>query len=324
MSVCMTLQNVCKKYGIPTAAYETFTDPSAAKEYICSHGAPIVVKTSGLAAGKGVTVAMSVDEALQAVDAMMVEKVYGEAGSKIVIEDFLRGEEASFFALCDGQRGVKFMSAQDHKAAFDGDKGPNTGGMGAYSPAPVVTPEVEQKVMDRIVTPLVTGMAKDGHPYRGVLFVGLMIEDGEPNLIEFNVRFGDPECQVMMSRLESDLTQVLKLACESRLDEIQVKVKPDTSLTVVMAAKGYPGNYQKGTVIKGLEQIPRGAKVFHAGTTTNEKGEIVAAGGRVLNVTGTGKDAREAQKNAYAAVDAIQWDDGFCRRDIGYRAVQRL
>ncbi|CAG9465921.1 unnamed protein product [Pedinophyceae sp. YPF-701] len=318
------MKDICKAANIPTAAYEVFTSPDAAKAYIRERGAPIVIKTSGLAAGKGVTVAMTVEEALGAVDAMMVDKVYGDAGSQVVVEDFLSGEEASFFALCDGSDAIAFMSAQDHKPAYDGDKGPNTGGMGAYSPAPVMTPEIEERVMAEIVRPLVKGMADAGCPYKGVLFVGLMIDDtGAPRLVEFNVRFGDPECQVLLTRLQSDLCDVLVRACGSQLGEITVEASPDTALTVVMAAKGYPGSYKKGTPILGLDGVT-GAKVFHAGTAEGEDGGIVAAGGRVLSVTASGRDAREAQERAYAAVDQIDWEDGFCRRDIGWRAVARL
>jgi len=317
------MKDLCKKYNIPTAAYERFTDPAAAKEYVRAQGAPIVVKTDGLAAGKGVILCDTVKEAEEAIDYMLVEQGFGAAGGEIVIEEFLVGEEASFFALLDGEDAVALASAQDHKAVGDGDTGPNTGGMGAYSPAPVVTPEIEAEVMEKLVLPTARGMVAEGRPFRGVLFAGLMIKDGEVKLLEHNVRFGDPECQGLMMRMESDLLEVLIAACSGRLSEIKnLSWSEQTVLTVVMAANGYPGSYEKGTVIRNLDKVTT-AKTFHAGTAW--KGEdIVATGGRVLGVTALGKDVLEAQTKAYQAVDTIDWPEGFCRRDIGWRAVARL
>lgn len=317
------MKDLCKKYDIPTAAYESFTDPAAAKRYIRQQGAPIVVKTSGLAAGKGVIVAASVEEACAAVDSMLVEGVFGDAGNEVVVEEFLDGEEASFFALIDGEAAVALASAQDHKAVGDGDTGPNTGGMGAYSPAPVVTPEIEKQVMEDIVYPTAKAMVSEGIPFRGVLFAGLMIKNGKAKLLEHNVRFGDPECQGLMARLDSDLLPVLVAACDGRLDQVSLRWRPEASLTVVMAAKGYPGAYKKGTVIRGLEKV-KTAKVFHAGTATNAAGDVVANGGRVLGVTALGADVAEAQRLAYEGVGAVDWEDGFWRGDIGWRAVERL
>ena len=318
------MKDMVAKAGIPTAAYGRFTDAEAAKAFIRQNGAPIVVKTDGLAAGKGVVVAMSEDEALTAVDQMMTGKQFGSAGDELVIESFLSGEEASFFAIIDGKTALPLIAAQDHKRVGDGDKGPNTGGMGAYSPAPVVTDEVAQKIMDRCVTPLVETMAREGAPYRGVLFAGLMIENGEPTLIEYNVRFGDPECQVLMARLDSDIVELLLAACDGKLAGYQLAWKPDPAMVVVMAAAGYPGSYKKGGVIGGFDaanSVP-GVKVLHAGTATDANGHVIATGGRVLGITASAPTLAEARERAYQAVDKIEWEDGFCRRDIGWRALK--
>jgi phosphoribosylamine--glycine ligase len=316
-------KDLCKANNIPTGAYERFTAPAPAKAYIRAQGAPIVVKADGLAAGKGVVVAMSVAEAEAAVD-MMFAGGLGEAGTEVVVEEFLAGEEASFFALCDGETAVPFGSAQDHKRVFDGDEGPNTGGMGAYSPAPVMTPEMSQRAMDEIVLPTVRAMKAMGSPYKGVLYAGLMITTDGPKLIEYNVRFGDPECQVLMLRLMSDLVPALLASCDGMLKNFDLRWYPDAALTVVMAAKGYPGNYAKGSVIEGLDAAAEveGVEIFHAGTRA-EGSRILANGGRVLNVSALGKTVGEAQARAYAAIDLIKWGDGFCRRDIGFRAVER-
>ena len=319
------MKDMVAKAGIPTASYGRFTDAESAKDFIRKNGAPIVVKTDGLAAGKGVVVAMSEAEALTAVDQMMTGKQFGSAGDELVIESFLSGEEASFFAIIDGKTALPLIAAQDHKRVGDGDTGPNTGGMGAYSPAPVVTDAVAKKIMDRCVTPLVETMAREGAPYRGVLFAGLMIENGEPTLIEYNVRFGDPECQVLMARLESDIVELLLAACDGKLAGYKLDWKPDPAMVVVMAAAGYPGSYKKGGVIGGFDAanaVP-GVKVLHAGTATDANGHIIATGGRVLGVTASASTLAEARERAYQAVDKIEWEDGFCRRDIGWRALQR-
>ena len=311
------MKNLCKKYNIPTAEYNVFDHPEDAKSYIKMHGAPIVVKTSGLAAGKGVIVAQTEEEAMKAVDDMMVNSAFGDAGTKIVIEEFLTGEESSFFALINGETCIPLVGAQDHKAVGEGDTGPNTGGMGSYSPAPVLTPAIQEQVMKDIVIPTAQGMIAEGVPFRGVLFAGLMIKDGKAKLLEHNVRFGDPECQSLMVRLKSDLLEALQSAV--RGETVELEWDPSPSLTVVMAANGYPGPYTKGSVIKGLDTVT-GAKVFHAGTTLKD-GKVVSSGGRVLGITATGSTVAEAQKKAYQAVDQISYPDGFCRRDIGWRAV---
>ena len=316
-------KDICRDNNIPTAAYERFTAPAPAKDYIRKHGAPIVVKADGLAAGKGVVVAMTVEQAEAAID-MMFDGGLGAAGAEVVVEEFLDGEEASFFALCDGTTAIPLASAQDHKRAFDNDEGPNTGGMGAYSPAPVMTGEMTQRTMSEIIEPTLRAMAAMGAPYKGVLFAGLMITNDGPKLIEYNVRFGDPETQVLMLRMMSDIVPALLAARDGMLKNFDLRWYPDAALTVVMAAKGYPGDYRKGTVINGLDAAAtvEGAQIFHAGTKESE-GQIVANGGRVLNVCAIGRTVAEAQKQAYAAVDKIEWPDGFCRRDIGRRAVER-
>ncbi|MBN9051350.1 MAG: phosphoribosylamine--glycine ligase [Rhizobiales bacterium] len=316
-------KDLCRANNIPTAAYERFREAGAAKDYIRKMGAPIVVKADGLAAGKGVVVAEMLDQALDAVD-MIFGGGVGAAGSEVVVEEFLEGEEASFFALCDGETAIALASAQDHKRVLDGDKGPNTGGMGAYSPAPVMTPEMTARTMDEIVLPTVRAMAAMGAPYKGVLFAGLMITRDGPKLIEYNVRFGDPETQVLMLRMMSDIVPAMIAACDGQLRNFDLRWYPDAALTVVMAAKGYPGTYEKNTVVDGLDAAAQleGVEIFHAGTAARD-GQIVATGGRVLNVCGIGKGVGEAQARAYAAVDAIRWPGGFCRRDIGWRAIER-
>jgi phosphoribosylamine--glycine ligase len=316
-------KDLCRANNIPTATYERFTDAAAAKDYVRRQGAPIVVKADGLAAGKGVVVAQSVDEASAAID-MMFGGGLGAAGAEAVIEEFLQGEEASFFALCDGDNAIPLAAAQDHKRAFDGDTGPNTGGMGAYSPAPVMTAAMIERTMAEIVRPTLAAMKAMGAPYKGALFAGLMITKDGPKLIEYNARFGDPETQVLMPRLMSDLVPALLAACDGQLGSFDLRWYPDAALTVVMAAKGYPGNYARGSVIEGLEEAARveGVEIFHAGTKA-EGGKVLANGGRVLNVTARGKTVSEAQARAYQAVDRVRWPDGFCRRDIGWRAVSR-
>jgi len=318
------MKDVVARAGIPTAWYQRFRDVAAAKAFIRAKGAPIVVKTDGLAAGKGVVVAMTEAEALAAVDAMMGDKVFGAAGDELVIEEYLAGEECSFFALCDGTTALPLIAAQDHKRVGDGDTGPNTGGMGAYSPAPVVTAEIEATIIERCIQPLMATMAALGRPYSGVLFAGIMVTADGPKLLEYNVRFGDPECQVLMARLESDLLPVLVAAAEGRLDEVTLSWRDEVALVVVMAAAGYPGSYRKGGVIGGLDAAGavEGVTVFHAGTTRQD-GAVVANGGRVLGVTAVGADVGEARARAYDAIGRIEWADGFCRRDIAWRALNR-
>jgi phosphoribosylamine--glycine ligase len=316
-------KDLCRKYGIPTAGYERFAAAADAKAYVRAKGAPIVVKADGLAAGKGVVVAQTLAEAEAAID-MMFGGGLGSAGAEVVVEEYLEGEEASFFALCDGKTAIPMVSAQDHKRVFDGDQGPNTGGMGAYSPVPVMTPDMERRAMDEFVLPTVKAMREMGCPFTGVLYLGLMLTASGPKLIEYNVRFGDPECQVLMLRLMSDIVPAVMAATEGQLANFDLRWFPDTALTVVMAAKGYPGSYAKGSAIEGLEEAAKveGVEIFHAGTA-EEGGRIVANGGRVLNVSALGRTAGEAQARAYAAVDRIRWPEGFCRRDIGWRAVGR-
>jgi phosphoribosylamine---glycine ligase len=316
-------KDLAKANNIPTAAYDRFHAATPAKAYVRAQGAPIVVKADGLAAGKGVIIAQSVAEADTAID-MMFAGGLGAAGAEVVIEEFLAGEEASFFALCDGKTAVPLGSAQDHKRAFDGDVGPNTGGMGAYSPAPVMTETLERRTMDEIVLPTVRAMAAMGAPFAGILYAGLMIDAAGPKLIEYNVRFGDPECQVLMLRLMSDLVPALVAARDGVLKSFDLRWYDEAALTVVMAAKGYPGDYARGSVIEGLEEAAQvdGAEIFHAGTRA-DGGRIVSNGGRVLNVSGLGPRVEDAQARAYAAVDRIRWPEGFCRRDIGWRAIER-
>jgi phosphoribosylamine--glycine ligase len=316
-------KDLCKANNIPTAAYQRFKQAAAAKDYVRAQGAPIVVKADGLAAGKGVVVAETVAEAEAAID-MMFGGGLGEKAWEIVIEECLVGEEASFFALCDGETALPLASAQDHKRVHDGDKGPNTGGMGAYSPAPVMTDEITKRTMDEIINPTMRAMKAMGAPFKGVLFAGLMITAKGPQLIEYNTRFGDPECQVLMLRLMSDLLPALVAARDGQLKNFDLRWYPQAALTVVMAANGYPGAYDKGSEIGGLSDAAAldDVEIFHAGTKA-EGGKILAIGGRVLNVCGTGQTIRDAQARAYAAVDKIRWPGGFCRRDIGWRAIAR-
>jgi len=316
-------REVADAAGAPGARWRRFTDPAAARAYLRAQGAPIVVKADGLAAGKGVVVAATVEEAEAAIADIMEARVHGESGATVLIEECLVGQEVSFFALCDGATALPLGAAQDHKRVGDGDTGPNTGGMGAYSPPPVFTEALREEAMGRIVRPVLAEMARRGAPFRGVLFAGLMIAADGPRLIEFNVRFGDPECQALMVRLRSDLLPALLAACDGELAAFDLRWEALHSLVVVMAAKGYPGAYAKGTEIRGIEraaQVP-GVQVFHAGTARREDGALVATGGRVLGITATGGTLAEAQAAAYAAVDAIDWPEGFCRRDIGWRAL---
>ncbi|WP_422047997.1 phosphoribosylamine--glycine ligase [Shimia sp.] len=314
-------KEICDAAKAPTAGYGHFTDAEVAKAYIREQGAPIVVKADGLAAGKGVIVAMDEQTALDAVDDMF-GGAFGGAGAEVVIEEFMEGEEASFFILCDGKTALPVGTAQDHKRVGEGDTGPNTGGMGAYSPAPVLSDEIAQKALDEIIQPTIDEMAKRGTPYQGVLYAGLMIKDGQPRLVEYNVRFGDPECQVLMMRLGAQALDLMHAAAEERLHEAQVNWADDHAITVVMAANGYPGSYEKGSVIGGLEALTSDSKnmVFHAGTTKAD-GQITATGGRVLNVTARGASLQEARDRAYAMVDGINWPGGFFRKDIGWRAL---
>ena len=314
-------KDLCRANNIPTAAYERFTSAEPAKAYVRKQGMPIVIKADGLAAGKGVIIPQSLAEAEAAID-MMFEGGLGAAGAEVVIEEFLVGEEASFFALCDGETAIPLASAQDHKRVGDGDTGPNTGGMGAYSPAPVMTPEMTARTMDEIIVPTMRAMKAMGAPYKGVLFAGLMITKDGPKLIEYNARFGDPETQVLMLRLMSDLLPALIASRDGQLKSFDLRWYPDAALTVVMAAKGYPGDYQRGSVIEGLDAAAEveGVEIFHAGTKAGRRQDH-ANGGRVLNVSALGKTVSEAQARAYQAIDRIKWPEGFCRRDIGWQAV---
>jgi len=317
------MKDLCAKYDIPTAAYGRFTDAAEAKAFIRARGAPIVVKADGLAAGKGVIIAATVAEAEAAVGAMLTAGQFGAAGAEVVVEEFLPGEEASFFVLTDGTHALPLASAQDHKRAHDGDRGPNTGGMGAYSPAPIVTEAVAADIMARIIRPTIAAMAAEGRPFKGVLYAGLMLTPEGPKLLEYNVRFGDPECQVLCVRLMSDLLPALIASHDGGLGHFHLRWHDKAALTVVMAAHGYPDAYQKGTEIRGLERavaLPD-VTIFHAGTRRAEDGRLLANGGRVLNVTATGNTIADAQTRAYEAVDRVDWPAGFCRRDIGWRAV---
>ena len=314
-------KDLCARFNIPTGAYQRFNNGPKAKMYVRQQGAPIVIKADGLAAGKGVTVAMTVEEALAAIDDCF-EGAFGAAGAEVVVEAFLDGEEASFFCLSDGKTALALATAQDHKRVGDGDTGPNTGGMGAYSPAPVMTPALVERTMKEIIEPTMRGMAEMGHPFQGVFFAGLMITAKGPELIEYNVRFGDPETQVLMMRLSSDLLPLLHACATGTLDQVSASWSDDVALTVVMAAKGYPGDYAKGTPIAHVPEETLDAKVFHAGTA--RKGdELIANGGRVLNATARGASVSAAKAKAYRLVDQVKWDDGFCRHDIGWRAVER-
>jgi len=318
------MKDLCARHQIPTAGYASFDEPDAAKEYIHTHGAPLVVKADGLAAGKGVILCQTEIEAFAAIDHLMTERAFGEAGDEVVIEDMLQGEEASFFALVDGETVLPLGSAQDHKAAFDGDTGPNTGGMGAYTPAPVVTDDMARHVMDTIIRPTVRAMADEGCPFKGVLYAGLMITKDGPKLLEFNARFGDPECQAMLLRLKTDVLDVLYACAQGRLSEIELIWDERPSLVVVMATRGYPGWYEKGSTIMGLERLKAlpGVQAFHAGTR-RKNGMLTADGGRVLGIASIGATVAEAQKRAYQAIALIDWPEGFCRTDIGWRAIAR-
>jgi len=318
------MKDLCARYDIPTAAFGRFDEPDQAKEFILRQGTRVVVKADGLAAGKGVIVCHNENEAYAAIDHIMIESAFGEAGAEVVIEEFLDGEEASFFALVDGEHVLPLASAQDHKRAHDGDEGPNTGGMGSYSPAPVVTENLTKKIMERIIDPTVAAMKAEGHPYKGLLYAGLMIKDGEPTVLEFNARFGDPECQPLLMRLKSDLLPALVACADGDIDSVDLEWHDDAALFVVMATQGYPGYYPKGSEIRGIEDADAldGVVVFHAGTKS-EDGKIVADGGRVLGVTARAPTVAKAQKLAYDAVDRIDWPEGFCRRDIGWRAIDR-
>ncbi|MES0809647.1 phosphoribosylamine--glycine ligase [Roseibium sp. SCPC15] len=315
-------KGVCDEANIPTAGYGRFTNKDEALGYVREKGAPIVVKADGLAAGKGVVVAMTQAEAEDAVAACF-DGSFGEAGAEVVIEEFLEGEEASFFVLSDGANALALATAQDHKRAFDGDEGPNTGGMGAYSPAPVMTDALVADVMKRVIEPTIDTLAKRGTPFKGVLYAGLMITKDGPKLIEYNTRFGDPECQVLMMRLQSDLLELLEASVDGTLDQVSASWRPEAALTVVMAANGYPGSYEKGSEINGLDPLSTETlEVFHAGTKS-DNARVLANGGRVLNVTALGKNVGQARTTAYEAVGEIDWPEGFCRSDIGWRAIAR-
>jgi phosphoribosylamine--glycine ligase len=319
------MKDIAAKYQIPTARYARFTDPAKAKAFARSFTPPIVLKADGLASGKGVIICGSLAEAEAEIDAMLTQKKFGNASAEIVVEEFLDGEELSYFALTDGQHVLPLVSAQDHKRVGDGDTGPNTGGMGAYSPAPVATKEIEAAILARIIRPTVAGMAAEGKPFKGVLFAGIMVTKDGPKLIEFNVRFGDPETQPIMLRMKSDLLPALMAARDGSLQNFDLRWSDETALVVVMAAKGYPDKPQTGTVIRNLDTAAKveGVTIFHAGTKANAQGEVEAAGGRVLGVAATAKSFGDAQARAYRAVDLIDWPGGFCRRDIGWRALNR-
>ncbi len=314
-------KDLCAKYDIPTADYQRFNNAPKARNYVREKGVPIVIKADGLAAGKGVVVATELGQALEAIDDCF-EGAFGDAGAEVVVEAFLEGEEASFFCLCDGKTALPLATAQDHKRVGDGDTGPNTGGMGAYSPAPVMTPERIAQTMRQIIEPTMRGMAEMGAPFTGVLYAGLMVSDDGPKLIEYNTRFGDPECQVLMMRMKDDILLLMKGAAEGALESMSVSWHDKVALCVVMAAKGYPGTPRKGGVINIPESldVEDELEIFHAGTAMND-GTLVADGGRVLGITAMGKTVADARQRAYAAVDAVDWPDGFCRRDIGWRAV---
>jgi phosphoribosylamine--glycine ligase len=317
------VKDLCREVGIPTAAYQRFRNAASAKEFVDTLGLPVVIKADGLALGKGVIIAETKADAAKAID-FMFDGGFGDSSSEVVVEEFMEGEEASFFALSDGEEVIPLAGAQDHKRAFDGDKGPNTGGMGAYSPAPVLPSALEQVAMDKFIKPTVAAMAARGRRYQGVMFLGLMVTKDGPKLVEYNCRFGDPETQVMMMRLKSDLLTALIAMRDGQLRNLDLRWSDDAALTVVMATKGYPGDYAKGSEIRGLDRAAAldGVQIFHAGTARKD-GKIIANGGRVLNVTAVAPTIAEAQKRAYEAVDLIDWPEGFCRRDIGWRAISR-
>jgi len=317
-------KELMKKYGIPTGESETFTDPAAAVKYVKGKGAPLVVKADGLAAGKGVIICRTVEEALSALDLILVQKAFGAAGAKVVVEEFLEGEEASFLAFTDGETVLPLPTSQDHKAIYDNDQGPNTGGMGAYSPAPVVTEKVHREAMEKVLIPTVRGMAREGRKYQGVLYAGLMIKDEKPKVLEFNARFGDPEAQPLLMRLKSDLIPVLEATIDGKLSHQKMELEDRSSVCVVVASGGYPGSYEKGKVISGLQEAARvrDAFVFHAGTALKE-GRVVTNGGRVLGVTALGNGIQEAIQRAYEAVAKISWEGAYYRKDIGHKALAR-
>ena len=319
------MKRLCTKYNIPTAAYGEFSDIESATAFIKENGAPIVVKADGLAAGKGVIIAQTIEEAIEAAQGMLSSGDFGTAGEKIIIEEFMDGEELSFFALTDGHAVLPLTSAQDHKRAFDGDKGPNTGGMGAYSPAHMFSDALEEQIMNTIIMPTVNGMKEDSCPFSGVLYAGIMIVDGTPKLLEYNARFGDPECQPIMMRLQGDLVEILYQAARGQLETVidDVSWSEDTAMCVVMATNGYPASYPKNTPIHGLEDVPQGEDIciFHAGTARDENNNFVSTGGRVLGITTCANTTKEAQNKAYSAISHINWPDGFCRKDIGWRAI---
>ncbi|NGZ05548.1 MAG: phosphoribosylamine--glycine ligase [Magnetococcales bacterium] len=318
------MKDLLARHAIPTAAYRTFTEPEPAWEYIQQQGTPIVVKTSGLAAGKGAIVCQTLEEARQAIDRIMIQREFGSAGDEVVVEGFLKGEEASLLVFVDGERVLPLAGAQDHKAIWDQDRGPNTGGMGAYSPAPALTEAMVQRAIQTIILPTVRAMASEGHPYRGILYAGLMIDGEDLQILEYNVRFGDPECQPLLMRMRSDIVPFLLACAHGSLDGMEIDWDPRAALCVVMAAHGYPGSYPKGDVIHGLDQAATHSdtQVFHAGTRQHQQ-QIVTAGGRVLGVTALGDGVADAQRRAYAALHAITWNGVQFRRDIGYRAVAR-
>ncbi len=313
-----------KKYNIPTAEYRVFTSYLHAEEYVRMKGAPIVIKADGLAAGKGVIVAKTVDEAIEALKKIMKERVFGDAGERVVVEECLTGEEASYLVFTDGDTILPMASSQDHKRVFDNDEGPNTGGMGAYSPAPVVTPEVEEKIIEKVMKPAIRGLKREGRKYRGVLYAGLMIKEGEPYVLEFNCRFGDPETQPLLTRLNTDLLEIAMAITEGRLSTMMLEWKPEASVCVVAASGGYPGSYEKGKPIKGLDRVKEleDVVVFHAGTAFKD-GQIVTSGGRVLGVTALGKDIRQARDRAYQALGMIEFEGMHYRKDIGLKALKR-
>ena len=317
-------KEMMKKYRIPTSSYEIFEDPKKAKDYICRQGAPIVVKADGLAAGKGVILCKTVEEALKSVDQIMAEKIFGEAGNRVVVEEYLVGEEASYIAFTDGKAILAMASSQDHKQVFDGDQGPNTGGMGAYSPAPVVTDEVHEKIIEKILRPIIQGMGEEGRPYKGVLYAGLMIHEGHPKVLEFNARFGDPETQPVLMRMKGDIIPILGACIEGNLSRYKIEWDSRAAVCVVMASKGYPGDYEKGKAISGLKEVSQMEDifVFHAGTALKD-GQMSTNGGRVLGVTGLGKDIPRAIERTYQAVQKISWEGVHYRKDIGQKALCR-
>ena len=320
------MKDLCSKYNIKTAKYGRFSRLDKATDFIKNTSVPVVVKTDGLAAGKGVIICETQQQAIDAASDMLSGDSFGAAGHEIVIEEFLEGEEVSFFALADGKTIMPLTSAQDHKRVDEGDTGLNTGGMGAYSPAHFMTPALEKQIIEELIEPTIAGMAAEGCPFTGVLFAGIMVKDGIPTLLEHNIRFGDPECQAIMMRMQGDLAQILLAAAQGRLDEVKddISWSENPAMCVVMAANGYPGSYEKNTIIKGINQANAidNAYVFHAGTAKNENGEIISIGGRVLGVTATGSNIAKAQKNAYSAIDCIKWEGGFYRHDIGWRALK--